>query len=93
MTESRHDTGVLMALLSRLEKRRIPTALALKDKVDRGDLLNNYDQKFMMKVRTDLTKTAALLARHPQYQNLVDSMTQLYNEISEKALENEDRSG
>ena len=93
MTESKPDTGVLMALLARLKKRRIPNAVALKNKVDRGLPLSDYDQKFMARVLADIRKTEPLLARNPEYQPLIDQLAQLYKEISAKALENEKRSG
>ena len=93
MTESRHDAGVLMVLLERLEKRRIPNAVALKNKVDRGSPLSDYDIEFMAKVLTDIKKTEPLLARNPEYQTLIDRLAHLYKEISVKALENEKRSG
>ena len=54
MTKSKHDAGILMALLERLEKRRIPNAVALKNKVDRGLLLSEYDIEFLEKVLTDI---------------------------------------
>ena len=93
MTESKHDTGVLIVLLARLKKRRIPNAVALKNKVDRGMVLSDRDKTFMAKVRADLRKTEPLLARNPEYQTLIDRLAHLYREISVKALENEKRSG
>jgi hypothetical protein len=93
MTESNHDTGVLMALLQRLKKRRIPNALALKEKVDRGLTLSEYDKKFMERVSSDLRKAQTIVSRHPEYQPLVDRMAFLYQEISDKALENEKGTG
>jgi hypothetical protein len=80
--------GTVMALLQRLEKRRIPTALALKDKVDRGETLSDYDKKFLSNVSADLRQTKPLLEQHPQYQELIDYMEKLYQEITDKALEN-----
>jgi hypothetical protein len=82
-----------MALLQRLKKRRIPNALALKEKVDRGLTLSDYDRKYMTRVSADLRKVQSIVARHPEYQPLVDRLALLYQEISEKALENEKGSG
>ena len=89
MDTSKHDTGILITLLQRMEKRRIPNALALKEKVDRGEPLNDYDIKFLTGVTNDLKKTRPLAERNPEYQPLIAGFIDLCQEISDKALENE----
>ncbi|WP_455218627.1 hypothetical protein, partial [Kaarinaea lacus] len=89
MSGSSEDAGVIAVLLERLEKQRLPRALKLKDKVDRGEPLDDFDITFMKEITGDITKTKPLLERHPEYQTLVSRMLDLYKEISEKALENE----
>ena len=42
MSESTEDVGLITVLLQRLETQRLPRALALKDKVDRGELLDDF---------------------------------------------------
>ncbi len=40
MTESEKDAGIMAVLLERFEKQRLPRALALKQKVDKGEPLD-----------------------------------------------------
>ena len=89
MTEPSKDAGVIQALAERLEKLRLPTALALKEKVDRGEPLNQFDIAFLDEVFEDATRIKPLLDQHPEWQELAARMTHLYHEITAKALENE----
>ena len=89
MSDSTKDTGVIMALLERFEKQRLPAALALKEKVDRGELLSDQDISFLEQIDNDIKKGKPLIDRHPEFHDLVSRVVNLYKEISEKALENE----
>jgi len=83
------DLGVIMALLQRLENYRMPRALKLKKKVDRGELLTKTDMDFVKTMLADGKKIEPLVKRNPQYEELVEGMKTLLNEITKKALENE----
>ena len=89
MTDPSDDTGVIVALAKRLETLRLPHALALKEKVDRGETLNDLDFTFLEEVNEDMQKVRPLVDRHPEWQTIVAKVLQLYNEITTKALENE----
>ncbi len=89
MNESEKETGVIMALLKRLEQQRLPVILALKNKVDQGEPLENHDIDFLKQVFADANKVKPMIDKHPEYQDLLAQLISLYKEITTKALENE----
>lgn len=87
-TKSR-DKGVAQVLLVRLETERLPYALKLKAKVDRGERLTEYDTSFLKRVMQESGEARKLAAKLPEYQEVVNRMAQLYEEITRKGLEND----
>ena len=89
MAEPSDDTGVIVALAKRLETIRLPLAKELKDKVDRGEKLNDLDMNFLEEVNEDIQKVRPILDRNPEWQPIAAKMLELYKEITAKAIENE----
>jgi hypothetical protein len=89
MSESSQDLGLITVLLERLETQQLPRALALKERVDRGERLADADLAFLEEVFADRDKIKPLLDRHPEYRDLAARMVNLCKEITDKALENE----
>jgi hypothetical protein len=83
------EAGIIQALAERLEKQRLPMTLELKEKVDQGGLLNEADIAFLEEVFAGSAQIKPMLDAHPEWQELAARMTRLYNEITTKALENE----
>jgi hypothetical protein len=83
------DAGTIQALMARLEKGRLPRALAIKARVDTGEKLSDNDMQFLHGVFEDASSVQALAARHPEYQTLVVQLISLYDHITRKAVENE----
>jgi hypothetical protein len=93
MTDTSKDAGLIQVLAEQLESKRLPRALSLKEKVDRGATLGELDIEFLEQVFKDAQSVRTLLERHPECQDLAAKMIQLYKEITDKALENEKAKG
>jgi len=85
---SDHDEGVIQTLIERFNSQRLPRALDIKARVDRGAVLENYDISFLEDVLADIRTAHPLLERHPELQPLVIKAMGLYKEIAEKAAAN-----
>jgi hypothetical protein len=88
---SKKDAGTIQVLLNRLETQRLPRALDLKSKVDRGERLDKFDNAFLKRVFADTGTVRRLVAKHPEFQPLVARLISLYGEITRKGLENEQK--
>lgn len=89
MTQPSKDAGVIVALAERFQKERLPRALALKAKVEKGEPLSDLDIAFLEQVFQDSNHIQSLVDRHPEWQAIAARAMHLYKEIMDKALENE----
>jgi uncharacterized small protein (DUF1192 family) len=83
------DKGVAQVLMVRLETQRLPRALKLKEKVDRGERLSEFDTQFLKQATQEGREARKLAEKLPQYQEVVNRMAALYEEIARKGAENE----
>ena len=89
MDQKEKDKGLIMVLLERFNKQRLPRALALKKKVDSGELLDDYDHKYIEEIQKDTSQVRLLIERNPEYKDLMAKAINLWNEIIEKDIENQ----
>jgi len=89
VAEVSKDAGTIAVLAKRMVEERLPKALALKERIDKGDVLNDLDLAFLEQVIADAGRIKPLMEKDPRVLEIAGRMTQLYKEITEKALENE----
>jgi hypothetical protein len=89
MSNPIQDAGVIQTLFDRLNSQRLPLALSMKEKVDRGETLSEYDISKLDEIFADAQTIQPLVDRHPEYQELVGRILHLYKDILDKAMENE----
>ena len=92
MKEAADELGVIYALIERFEKQRLPRLLELKKRVDKGEVFSESDILFMYQVTLDAQRSKRLIDRHPEWQEFCAEVIHFYEEIVEKALENEKKS-
>ena len=88
MADVSKDLGTLAVLAKRMVEERLPKALAMKARVDKGEVLNDADLAFLDEVVAGAQQNWDLL-KDPRVLEIAGRMVQLYKEITEKALENE----
>ena len=91
MSQEQKDLGTITVLLDRLNSHRLPRALALKEKVDKGEVMNELDIAFLEEVFTDANNVGPLVDKYPELNDLVAKLISLYKEITDKGLENQQK--
>jgi hypothetical protein len=92
MNESEKELGIIYSLIERFEKQRLPRLLELKKRVDKGEVLTESDIRFMYQATLDAQRSKRLIDRHPEWHKFCAEVIHLYEEVAEKALENEKKS-
>lgn len=91
MAADSKEDGVVYTLLERFEKFRLPRALDIKTRVDAGERLNDADIAFLERVMHDAEEIRRYVEKRPDMQALYAKAIDLYQQITKKALENEQR--
>ena len=89
MAEISKDLGMFAVLAKRMVEERLPKALALKERVERGEKLGDLDMEFLEEVVRGARELLPKVKENPQAESVAARMLQLYAEITEKALANE----
>ena len=89
MADLTSDVGTLQALLDRLVKMRLPRTMDIKQRVDRGQPLSDSDIDFLKEVLEDANRAQKYVVRNPEFMSVASSLVRLYEEIVQKAVQNE----
>lgn len=92
MLDSEHEDGTIQVLLDRLTQFRLPRAIALKDRIDAGGLLEDSDIEFLKRVLEDAASAKSLIKNHPELHELSARLSSLYSDIITTAMKNEQQS-
>jgi hypothetical protein len=89
MEQKNKDALIIAGALKKLNEFRLPRALSLKKKVDSGEVLDDFDLKFLQRALNDARDLNPILERNPKYLKLRDKAVGLCDQILKKSAENE----
>ena len=89
MADKKKDQGMILVLLDRFNKQRLPRAKEFKKKVDAGKVLDEYEEQYIEEVFQDIDKVKSLVERNPEYKKLLSEIMTMWNEIIRKNIENQ----
>lgn len=89
MDKNEKEQGIIFALVERFQNQRLPRTLAIKERVEAGEVLTDEDLRFLEEVNKDARSMEPLVERNPKWLELYTKAVHLHKEITEKALENE----
>lgn len=84
------EEHVIELLIERFERDRLPRLLDIHKRVSKGETLNDGDIAFLETLIGDAQSNKPLIDRHPDWHNLCANVFFLYDEITSRALENEE---
>jgi hypothetical protein len=89
--EEQDDAGVSQVVIEQFVEDRLPALLEIKAQVDAGKALTDNELEVMTRIVEDSEGFNRFVYEFPEYKVLVAKLIDLYEEISDKALENEQR--
>lgn len=81
--------GKRIVVLQRVARLKIPRLQAMKRKVDRGELLNQFDMIFLQNLINDCREWQISEVDDKRLQGLIQQLFALYSDVVVRAVENE----
>lgn len=91
MDQEVKDKGIIAVMLKEFETDHYPRAKLLKQQVDNGAVLDQYDLIFLDETLEVAHRTIALISRHPEYASLAKEIILMYEEIMSKSQQNSNK--
>jgi hypothetical protein len=79
----------MVTLMERFKTQRLPRILEIKEQVDQGNRLGEYDRLFLEEVIKDAQRNIRHVEEIPECQHMFIQLAHLYKQIMDKAVENE----
>lgn len=89
MADQELSAGVEQALIAKLEHQVLPKTMGIKHRVDAGEKLMESDMAILDSVLKGLSRDQPKVEKNPKWNTLYTRLIDLYNQITRKALENE----
>jgi hypothetical protein len=80
------DTGIIIVILDRFEKQRLPWMLDMQRKMELGVPLNDIDIEFLSSALDDIRNFMPYMERNPEFKPLLAKVIHYYKLITDKAL-------
>lgn len=87
--QEERELGITVVMLKQFSEKTLPEVLWIKEKLDKGECLSEGDIEFLQRIFENAQKVTAATENYADYQALYSKAIELYEEITAKALENE----
>ncbi len=81
----------MVTLMQRFKAQRLPRIMKIKEQVDQGRRLGEYDRMFLEEVIQDAQRNIRHVEEIPECQHMFIQLAHLYKQIMDKAVDNEKR--
>lgn len=91
MNHSLNDTGIILVILDRFERQRLPRIIKIKQSLDDGNCLSVLEIEHLSEALNDARILLPYLDRHQEYKPLFAKVIHYYKIVTDKALANEEQ--
>lgn len=83
------ELGTIEAVLLGFNRHQLPRLLDIKERVDRGEVLDEYEIIFLEETLQEVQSCEYFAESHPEYKLLVAEVANYYDHISHQAMQNQ----
>lgn len=88
-SDKNFETGIILVVLERFEKQRLPWFNDVKTKLDSGGHLNEFDIEMMSEALHDIRSLFPYLDKHTEFEPVMSQVIHYYKTIIDLAVTNE----